>query len=351
MPTPKKTKIYILGAGCSASNGYPVANDVVEDLESFGKNLNEKAKRIKQCVEETVALMRQENVTTIDDLTARIFSGCFDRNSQGSRRDREGRNRRIDKAKIAIAAMLLSKEKAAKQTGLRNYHDLILEIMPEAPNWGDRIKRSEWHVLTFNYDRLFEIAFSDRLEPDFRLSAGLYSQAILNSGLNPFISDVQFADDRFSFLKLHGTIGARVEPDGTEVSYNPFDADGFDVDQIKDDRFFNAQNAIQSGPLLVFPFEKQHIQTGGSHFYYKKYITAVWNKAKNLIAQASEIRIVGYSFQAIDRGSIIGLLANAINCKRGLIQNLPGEAESICMMLKAKYPEIPVAWEAYPEKF
>ena len=131
MKETEKSKVYILGAGCSAQSGYPVAINFVPELESFGKSLNDQAPQIKKCVDETVALMRQGNVATIDDLTDRLHRGSFgDNPSQGLTIDRQLRDRRIENAKIATAAMFLSKEKPARQTGLRNYHDLLLEMMP-----------------------------------------------------------------------------------------------------------------------------------------------------------------------------------------------------------------------------
>jgi hypothetical protein len=70
MKETEKNKVYILGAGCSTRSGYPVADNFVPELESFGKSLNDQAPQIKKCVEDTVALMRLGNVATIDDLTA-----------------------------------------------------------------------------------------------------------------------------------------------------------------------------------------------------------------------------------------------------------------------------------------
>jgi hypothetical protein len=69
-----KKKVYILGAGCSARYGCPVATDVVPEFKSYGKSLGDNQVQLKQCVEETVELMQKENVETIDDLTMRIES-------------------------------------------------------------------------------------------------------------------------------------------------------------------------------------------------------------------------------------------------------------------------------------
>jgi len=65
---------------------------------------------------------------------------------------------------------------------------------------------SHCHVLTFNYDRMFEIAFLGRFNLD---GYALYDRRVLNSGV-PAISGIRtkilFEPEAFSFLKLHGSI-------------------------------------------------------------------------------------------------------------------------------------------------
>src|SRR6266481_19111 len=57
--------------------------------------------------------------------------------------------------------------------------------------------------MTFNYDRLFEIAFLDRfkIEP-----YGLYDVRVLNSGVTLVGINIEFEPEAFSFLKLHGSV-------------------------------------------------------------------------------------------------------------------------------------------------
>src|SRR5260221_9442399 len=89
----RKSTVYILGAGCSARYGYPLAKDFVPQLESFGYSLGENAARLKGCIEETVALMKREGVETVDDLAARLHDNSFEVSS-GSRIEDEQRSER-----------------------------------------------------------------------------------------------------------------------------------------------------------------------------------------------------------------------------------------------------------------
>jgi hypothetical protein len=61
-------------------------------------------------------------------------------------------------------------------------------------------------VLTFNYDRLFEMAFVSRFRCDVKTSC-LYGESLLNSGMD-YVSGggIEVAADRFAFLKLHGSV-------------------------------------------------------------------------------------------------------------------------------------------------
>lgn len=66
----KNLKVFILGAGCSADYGYPLAKDFVECLKNYGKELETRANcdRLKQSVASTIALMEQSRTQTIDRL-------------------------------------------------------------------------------------------------------------------------------------------------------------------------------------------------------------------------------------------------------------------------------------------
>jgi hypothetical protein len=350
-----KNKVYILGAGCSAGYGYPVAKEVVPQLEIYGQSLGGGATKLKQCIADTVELMRQQNVKTVDDLTVRLHTGAFDKLS-GLPQASLHREERIWHAKLAMTALLLSREEKAWQSGLDGYHDLLLELCPGPGNWEQRFRRSSCSVLTFNNDRLFEMAFLRRNGPDL-YGKLLYGQFWLNSGFSDiFNSEIKFADGGFCFLKLHGCVGRIVDSEEVEPCYRPIYGDiqpGERVD-INDSKFFPTTNTVSRfriHPLMVFPYEKQHIQSGERHAIYKRYITTIWGKAEELVKEADEIWVIGYSFHAMDRHSLMNLLSKATKCTRVIVQNINGEADRICKEMRLKHPELNLNWESFDKAF
>lgn len=346
-----KTRVYILGAGCSARYGYPVAKNLVSDLELYAKSLGSNAKQLKKCIESTVATMRKHNVQTVDDLAFRFRNGSLE---DEAARDHNYREQRIRDAKRATAALFLSKESAARRTGLASYRDLLLEACSGAGGLEAKLSSSNCRVLTFNYDRLFEMAALDFLGPHLA-QKGIY-EVLLNSGFGPFGDQISFSKDGFCFLKLHGSVGAQARFEYGETRYHPFDARCKLGDEIiaTDEIFFPPQDedaSVQTESLIVFPHEKHHVHSGGKHLYYGKYLTAIWSKAKEIISEADEIFVVGYSFSTMDRNSTIELLSGAVNCRRVVIQNLKGEAEAICKMLSVKHADLKLNWIPFDNEF
>lgn len=351
-----RNKVYILGAGCSAKFGYPVANDVVSQLEKYGKSLGDSTSRLRQCVEETVKLMQEQNVKTIDDLTMRIHAGAFDR-LEGLPAAHQHREGQIWRAKLAMATLLLSREGIAKKSGLQGYHDLLHELCPGAGSWEQRLRKSRCSILTFNYDRLFEMAFLLNNGPELKGKL-LYGDYYLNSGFSKIFDDeITFANQGFSFLKLHGCVGRFVDwKEGTPRYCSLYGniQPGEEI-KIHDDTFFpkfDSQPNLRLQPLLVFPHEKQHVQAGSPHFSYTNYLEPVWQKAEKLIAEADDIWIIGYSFHALDRQSIISLLLKAKKCKHIVIQNINNEADRICTEIPLKHPELShLKWQPHSQEF
>lgn len=345
------TTVYILGAGCSVKYGYPLAAGFIPELESFSRSLAADAQTMKRCVDETVALMRQEKVQTIDDLTFRIHNRALDATNQPSMRANRLRNQRILNAKIATAALFLHLEQSANAQSLDGYQRLILKLFPGTGDWRHRFRNTSYRLLTFNYDRLFELALLRmfRIEPH---EGQLYGEEILNSGLNNNMGrGMGFAHDRFCFLKLHGSTGMRIREEEDGPNYYLY-LDGSrpgEVVNINDERFFeNSPNSNpyerNPEPLIVFPFEKDIVRSGSQNqLAFREYISAVWEQAEQLIASATEIRFIGYSFHPMDHGSVISLLKKARCCSKLVIQNRPGEAEQICRTLAVDHGiEIPL---------
>src|SRR5437879_3333156 len=70
----KDAIVYILGAGCSANYGYPLAKDFRDALREYGVAVGGRpnCERLKQCVIRTVSLMEQYQSPTVDRLVLRI---------------------------------------------------------------------------------------------------------------------------------------------------------------------------------------------------------------------------------------------------------------------------------------
>ncbi len=342
------TTVFILGAGCSVKYGYPLAAGFVGAFESFSRSLGEDAQKLKRAVDETVTLIRQANVQTIDDLVFRIHNGVLDDPRHQSTQAYGVQLQRVLKAKIATTALFLSLEQRAKAETLDSYQRLILKMFSVGGDWQQRIRNSRCRLLTFNYDRLFEMCLLklSGIDADTQL---LYGDSILNSGLNHCMgASMGFKDDSFCVLKLHGSIGMRIHETNGQPRYYPY-LDGAkpgEKIELNDERFFaKSANPLPQDrdpePLIVFPFEKDFVRSDSwNQLAFREYITAVWQQAERVVESAAEIWFIGYSFAMMDRTSGIDLLARAGQCKRLVIQNRPGEAENICQMLSVEHPDL-----------
>jgi len=68
-----QTKVFILGAGCSAECGYPLGTGLATDLEKFLRDVPDKCPVIKQSVTDTLNLLRGlPRMETLDQLARRI---------------------------------------------------------------------------------------------------------------------------------------------------------------------------------------------------------------------------------------------------------------------------------------
>ena len=353
------TTVFILGAGCSVKYGYPLAAGFVAAFESFSRSLGDDAQKLKRAVDETVTLMRQANVQTIDELVFRIHNRALDNSKHQSMQAYGIRRQRILKAKIATAALFLSLEQRAKNETLDSYQRLILKMFPGSGDWQQRFRDARCHLLTFNYDRLFEMALLRMfgIDSDTQL---LYGESILNSGLNHCMGDsMGFTDDRFCFLKLHGSVGMRIHEEDGRPCYYPY-LDGRkpgEKIELNDARFFEkSANPLPQDrdpePLIVFPFEKDFVRSDSpNQLAFREYVTAVWQQAERVVASASEIWFIGYSFAMMDRSAVIALLAHAKQCQRLVVQNRPGEAERICSLLSVEHPELVIPLVPYGGEF
>ncbi len=253
------------------------------------------------------------------------------------------KNRLVSAAKISVAALFLSLECQAIQKGLHGYRQLLIRVFGDNPKIGfpKATELSRHRILTFNYDRLFELAFRQYFT-DFDGTEALYCPTVLNSGL--FLVDpkqIEINQNKFSFLKLHGSVGLYGFPTGTNpsnknstVEHNHSIPDPKAPTPITDDEFFLPNDpgyGIHAGKpkpvLITFPHEKDHLTQYPSNLLpFKHYTPKIWKAAHYFASQAEEIHIVGYSCPAADAKSLKELFAAAKKCRRYLIENpLPGD--------------------------
>ncbi len=346
MSPSKESRVFILGAGCSVECGYPPGTGFAAEFEKFLRDLQEipeeKCNRIKHSLISTLKLLRETpGVETVDQLAARI-----EQDLNGWKRQRGGpvadseylereniAARRILDAKIATSAMFLARENKARQTGLRSYKSFITQILG-GPPW-TKAREAECHILSFNYDRLFEIAFPECF-PTFDLrNDPLYASDALNSGLDFNFgkwSLIQPTPGRFSFLKMHGSAGwwVKVKRDGGrgERCYCPaFPVQGLSVEEIEKTIPKECGGPFGWEPLLAFPHERQESQEyfnergESSGRDWAPYINAVWQHAASVVANATEVRVIGYSFNPIDSRLMVSQLLSKATCEKIVIQN------------------------------
>jgi hypothetical protein len=175
--------LIILGAGCSFRSGYPLANNSFPRLTEFRDSLGDEAVKLRGLVTRTLDLVRTlreqgESVETLDTLARLLHEGKAGGNNMLEK------NRLVLAAKVSIAALFLSLEREAVQKQLPGYRQLLVRVFGNNPKFGYRkaIESSRHRILTFNYDRLFELAFR-QFFPDFDGTEVLYYKTVLNSGL------------------------------------------------------------------------------------------------------------------------------------------------------------------------
>jgi hypothetical protein len=350
-----ESKVYILGAGCSKHCGYPLGPEMKDDLERFGQSLDSATSpRLLKAVRDTVALMGG-SVDTIDTLVQQLYGGQLDSEIGVQNVDLWTRSRVrhqcAQTAALAISAAFLAKEKKVTELGFARYRNFLYQLFPGAgSNWSAIQRSNRPHVLTFNYDQAFEIAFLDR----FKIAGySLYGQGVLNSGLN--LSGIGFEPNAFSFLKLHGSVGMWTIDFPGDPIYRQQEPNNGSPATIKDSLFFveppdgKDSNRSEREPLLFFPSQRQDILAKETGFLFREFAKAVWNRATELISNATEIHAIGYSFSGIDRGPILEMLGQAHSCRRLVIQS--PDADEICSRLKSERPELHSQIESAPFTF
>lgn len=354
----KKTQVFILGAGCSfeGDNGYPLAKQFVPSLEAYAQRLegDQECKRIRDDVQITAQLLRECQggslyANTLDQLVDLILRGQCDNllESLGKSDVHARRYRAVTGAKIATAALFRDLESMVLPRQVEKYRTFIQSKIfggsGTSDHSGSRLRASTARVLSFNYDRLFELTFrASFLDSDLRRFAP-YSQEALNSGIDMFGQVCGIAPDRFCFLKMHGSVGMQCGTDGFGQGkiLQGLDFMGTVSRKVSDAEFFppGPQVARLPEPLIAFPYEKDYIlKRKENELAFRDYIEIIWSHAKIVVAQASEIWIIGYSFDPTDCGYLIDLLKGVgKSCDRIVIRNLPSECDRLEALLQVEY--------------
>jgi hypothetical protein len=373
MTDDREMRVYVLGAGCSydAAHGYPLAKDFVPALNAYAAKISAvpECQRIKQAVEDTAALLTACqtgtcHASTIDQLINLIWNNrCDDQlkalNIQPGADKTALRYSAVRKAKVATAACFLDKEGPALKQQIGKYKEFIQrkvlnETGPSVPSQA-RLVNSSARVLTFNYDRLFELAFFGGFADEYLRRFSPYQAEALNSGLNALGGVGEFAKDRFCFLKLHGSTGVICCEDPWEQETRHLrDVRDWKEENITDALFFPTKPDphFVAEPMIIFPYEKDFVVSGRDNkLPFRDYITRVWAQASYVLQEASEIWVIGYSFDPMDCMYLVDRLRQAEKCERIVIQNVPAsECDRLEALLTVEYGlTIPI--KKYPVPF
>ena len=343
------TRVFILGAGCSADCGYPLGAGFKNALDQFRSQIPDDCLTIKQTVCDTVTLMESlPDIQTLDQLARHIDEELeswrkqrnWHTDLEDSKRDKIARDKILD-AKIATSALFLTLEEKIPKSGIEKYKDFIVSILGgRAQTLEDVFSQADCHVLSFNYDRLFEIAFLNRFKQPDPHQSGLYSGKVLNSGFDAKRDAVKPVSGRFSFLKLHGSSGWWVKKEqysGLERLYWPA-APQIPV-ALKDIEASaaKAHDYLEWKPLIAFPHERQssrefyQANKSSAGYYWAPYIDAVWNHASDLLAKATEVKVIGYSFDPNDSRYMVEELLSKVPTTVKIVIKNKKEAEAKVM--------------------
>ena len=330
----KESRVFVLGAGCSAQYGYPLGDTLADQLQEFRRDIPDDCALIRQSVSNTVTLMeRHPTIETLDQLAKQIEDDFLAWRSQrgivfgqlDGEKERLAAKQILD-AKVATSAMFVAGEGHAREKGLAGYKRLLESVFGGEP-WDEAVAKSDCHVLSFNYDRLFEIAFLDYFRGFPRQERSVYEKTALNAGFN---SDalgnceyrkVQPAAGRFCFLKLHGSASwwakGRKGNKPDIVAYklgNPEPAVNL--------RDFEEFLRSQWEPLIAFAHEKQRAVRDGTDFLPDRYLEKIEDHAVSVFAAATEVRIIGYSIAPINSRHVVdNLLSRVPEGARIVVQN------------------------------
>lgn len=332
---------------------------MVSELKNYADTIENECPRLHTLVVSTVETFERLHALgapaqTLDDLAWLVHQGKL-----GDNRDpaKESANfRLVEVAKVAVAGLFLSKEGEASKSGLAGYRTLMRRVL--GPQFGGyyqlAARKSPYRVLTFNYDRLFELAYRQHFDVD--LSQAFYGPTGLNSGIFTVMPEQIEVDlERFSFLKLHGSVGVYSYDRHGHCDHRHSIPDPALPPMMKDDLFFYPKDHhLRPGqpnpPLIVFPHEKDFLRDyPGNQLSYRVYIPTIWKAAHHFAAQANQIEIIGYSCPEPDFSALQSLIEAASGCERVVVHN--PRANAICSRLRNRMPRHAKLFEPFEGTF
>lgn len=349
-------KVYILGAGCSAGCGYPLAKDFVSELEKFAQGLPDKpeCQRIRRRCESTIRLLRERGLATLDDLAANL--GVKAPQSHRSHQKAPSPRFQIDDARLATEVLFRSLE-AQAENKLKSYRWFLTEMLGPPHQWRRGLGSSDYRVLTFNYDRLFELAFLRGSGWGTGIGP-LYLQDGLSAGIDySGQASPSFARDRLALLKLHGSVGIWSQLEGGSPRFRVASAPSEDQPLVLSDAEFvqpmnDPDPYERSKPLIVFPHEKTTVpQELAPSSFYQTYLAAVTQDAEWIVSQASSLHFIGYSVAAMDQQFIKELLGCAQPGTKLIIQSIPDSIDGIRRRIEDREWKLPSTPVYRPEAF
>lgn len=286
--------VYIFGAGASVTAGYPTAAEFSCDIEQYFIRLSSapperNVDRLKRTISSTIKHLEETGAETIDELV-------------GTLNDTEA----VEDAKTATEAVFLDLENRLTCQKLRDYSNFLVRacLSPGNAKVEDRL-RSDVRVLTFNYDRALEIAYSLLAGQDIEKIASsdsrinqIRKESLKSSynSLNTGFQDghgIKVIPGSFAYLKLHGSVGLKAQDaDYGFLHKQPFCDVGKIID---DDSLWNNEGKLKVRSLIVFPHEKPSVVHGQSELAFNGYVAKVESAASNIIRKARRIHICGYS--------------------------------------------------------
>jgi hypothetical protein len=355
----ERARVYVLGAGCSyhEQHGYPLAKQFIPALDAYATKIagDPDCQRIVGAVDSTLKLLAAcqsgaRHVFTTDQLINLVLGGGCDEVLQAIKAplawDKISlRNDAVRQAKIATAACFLEKEVEVRQHQMGRYREFIQSEVFGGTGVSDschaKLRKSSARILSFNYDRIFELAFFAGFADAYIGQYSAYSAEVLNSGLQYTGELVDIAPDRFCFLKLHGSVGLTCQ----ENAFGRDIHEVFDVSKWKDEKITDAMlcplataGAFPAEPLIVFPYEKDFILSGKNNSLpFRAYIDNVWAAATQVLQGAAEIWVIGYSFDPTDSKYLLDRIRQAEGCERIVIQNTAPECDRIEELLRVKH--------------